>query len=275
VAISAGLRWRFPPARAQIAKYWVKCSAEELAEIRLMTRKLIHKQDGMTPRNRLRLLQMDDPVNLRALLNFLRREMKAAVDLDDGSIRVALRAQKAVAVEILLMAPIRLANLATLEFDRTYIRNRRDGSRQAHLMFESSEVKNSISLKFDLPEQTVELIDLYVHRFHRRLFGSNRFLFPGRKGNSKASCMLSDQISKRLFEVLGLRIHVHLFRPLAAKIYLDRHPNGFELVRQLLGHKSIETTMRFYAQFNRSDAARYYDRVVLGLRDEVRPEDLR
>ena len=36
-----------------------------------------------------------------------------------------------------------------------------------------------------------------------------------------------------------------------------------------------ETTMRFYAQFNRSDAARHYDRVVLGLRDEVRPEDLR
>jgi len=253
----------------QIAKYWAKCSDEELAEIRLMTRKLIRKQDGMTSRNRLRLQQMDDPVNLRALLEFPRREMKAAVDQDDGSIRVALRAQKAAAVEILLMAPIRLANLATLEFDRTYIRNRRDGSRQAYLMLEPGEVKNSISLKFDLPEQTVEIIDQYVHRFHRRLFGSNRFLFPGRKGSSKASCMLSDQISKRLFEVLGLRIHVHLFRHLAAKIYLDRHPGAFEFVRQLLGHKSIDTTMRFYAEFNRSAAARRYDDVVLGLRDDM------
>jgi integrase len=259
----------------QIGKYWVKSSDEELAEIRSMTRKLILKQDGMTPRNRLRLQQMVDPVNLRALLEFPLREMKAAIDQDDGSRRVALMAQMAVAVEILLMAPIRRANLATLEVDRSYIRNRRDGSRQAYLMLEPSEVKNSVPLKFDLPEQTVELIDVYFHRYHRRLFGSNPCLFPGRKGSSKGSSILSDQISKRLFDVLGLRIHVHLFRHLAAKIYLDRHPAAFEFVRQLLGHKSIETTMRFYAEFNRSAAARRYDEVVLGLRDEMGQGGLR
>ena len=157
------------------------------------------------------------------------------------------------------MVPIRLANLATLEFDRTYIRNRRDGSRQAYLMLEPGEVKNSISLKFDLPEQTVEIIDHTSINSTANSFGSNASCSHGRKGSSKASCMLSDQISKRLFEVLGLRIHVHLFRHLAAKIYLDRHPGAFEFVRQLLGHKSIETTMRFYAEFNRSDAARRYD----------------
>jgi integrase len=191
--------------------------------------------------------------------------MESAIKHDDGSVRAALRAQLAVAVEILLMAPIRLSNLASLEIGRSYIRSRRNGSYKAHIVFEAEEVKNSMPLKFDLPEESVRLIDLYLVRFHRRTVRSSAFLFPGRSG-SKDTASLSAQVSTRLFKVLGLRINVHLFRHMAAKIYLDRHPHAFEFVRQLLGHKNIQTTMKFYAQFSRTSAAQHYDNVVLGLR---------
>ena len=61
------------------------------------------------------------------------------------------------------------------------------------------------------------------YRFHRRIAGSSPFLFAGRNSH-KAPNHLTMQISSRLFKVLGLRIHVHLFRHIAAKLYLDTHP---------------------------------------------------
>jgi integrase len=44
----------------------------------------------------------------------------------------------------------------------------------------------------------------------------------------------------------GLRITVHQFRHAAAAIYLKDHPGNYETVRQLLGHRDIQTTIRFY-----------------------------
>ena len=49
-----------------------------------------------------------------------------------------------------------------------------------------------------------------------------------------------------------------------AKLYLDRHPDAFETVQRLLGHKSRETTMRFYRELDAILAGKrsprpYYD----------------
>jgi integrase len=50
----------------------------------------------------------------------------------------------------------------------------------------------------------------------------------------------------------------HQFRHLAAKLYLDQHPDGFETVRRLLGHKSIEITMRYYRELESVLAGKRY-----------------
>ena len=156
----------------QIAKYWAKLSTPEMAQVTSMTRKLIRPRAGMTEVNRQRLLQIDDPVNRQALVNFPLMEMQRAMREDDGTKRPALRAQMAVAVEILLMAPIRLSNLTSLEIGRTLIRSKRPGSRKITILLESDEVKNSMPLKFELPEPSVQLdrcLSLPVPPPHRRL----------------------------------------------------------------------------------------------------------
>ena len=45
-------------------------------------------------------------------------------------------------------------------------------------------------------------------------------------------------------------------------IYLRRHPHGHEVVRAMLGHRDIRTTMAFYAGLEGSEAARVYDGVL-------------
>jgi hypothetical protein len=58
-----------------------------------------------------------------------------------------------------------------------------------------------------------------------------------------------------------------------AKIFLDRNPGQYEVVRLLLGHKSVQTTIAFYAGAETASAARHYVRTIVDIRQgKPRPE---
>jgi site-specific recombinase XerD len=118
------------------------------------------------------------------------------------------------------------------------------------------------------------LIDEYVHEFRPVLLrGTNAsWLFPGVDGKPKSANFFSEQITKRIQKLTGLRITVHQFRHAAAAIYLRSHPGEYETVRRLLGHSSIQTTINFYCALQTIEATRQFAGVV---RDQLtfKPED--
>ena len=58
-------------------------------------------------------------------------------------------------------------------------------------------------------------------------------------------------------------MNVHLFRHLAAKLYLDKHPGDYLTVSRLLGHKRIQTTIDFYTSFETVAAGRRFHETVM------------
>lgn len=57
-----------------------------------------------------------------------------------------------------------------------------------------------------------------------------------------------------------LRLDLHVMRHLAAKVILDQDPSAMSLVKEILAHKSIETTRAYYAEVCRLVAqARYLE----------------
>ena len=60
----------------------------------------------------------------------------------------------------------------------------------------------------------------------------------------------------------GIRITVHQYRHAAAAMFLKHRPGEYELVRQLLGHKSIETTKRFYLDLETTVSSEMYTQIV-------------
>ena len=64
----------------------------------------------------------------------------------------------------------------------------------------------------------------------------------------------------------GLEMPPHRFRHAIAKIFLDQNPGQYEVVRQFLGHKSIATTIRFYAGAETAAAARHLHTTILKIR---------
>jgi integrase len=61
---------------------------------------------------------------------------------------------------------------------------------------------------------------------------------------------------------VGLRITVHQFRHAAAAIYLKHRPGDYETVRRLLGHRDIQTTIRFYCGLETMQATQDFGKLI-------------
>jgi integrase len=178
-------------------------------------------------------------------------------------VKAAVMAQIATAIAILCFAPIRLGNLIQIRLEENLIK---PGSLDGPywLFFPHYDVKNRVQLNFKLVPQVCDIIDEYIHDFRPILLrGSNAaWLFPGETGGVKTSRTLSLQITDRIEKATGLRMTVHQFRHVAAAIYLKVHPGDYEIVRQLLGHRNIETTMNFYVGLDMIQASEIFSDIV-------------
>jgi len=255
-----------------VARHWVRADAEHLEKLGAMARKVTPRNAGMTQTNRDRLRPFDDPKHVGALLALPQRVVREVQRSDKGLQRDALLAQTALAVEILLMAPIRIANLANLSLDRHIVRSGSGKDAVVHLVLEPEEVKNDEPLEYPLPQETVALLDLYYERYRPRLAETpHAFLFPGRGAKAKNVGALGNQIRKLVKRRLGFAVNPHLFRHAGAKFYLDRHPGAYGLISRVLGHRSVDTTTRYYTGLESAAAVRQFNKVILGLRDDRGP----
>ena len=169
------------------------------------------------------------------------------------------------------MSPIRAKNLVNLNTDRHIQRSRSGQKGVVHLVIPADEVKNGEHLEFTLPTETVKLLDLYIRYYQPRLAASPcPWLFPGKGEKPKTRELLGDQVSKQVYKATGLHVNLHLFRHIAAKLYLDQNPGGYEVCRRILGHRSMDTTTRFYAGMETAAASRHFDEEILKLRRSLR-----
>ncbi len=70
-----------------------------------------------------------------------------------------------------------------------------------------------------------------------------------------------------------MKVNPHLYRHISAFFYLQAHPGDYETVRRLLGHRSVDTTMNFYAEFDGLAARRLYSQHILERKHQLEDED--
>jgi integrase len=223
---------------------------------------------GMSRKNRDRLRPLEDPKRVRTLIDLPHRLMDKA-RRGKPTRRSALVAQTAVAIEILLMAPIRLKNLLDLELERSLVA----AGPILHLVFEPHEVKNGDPIDLPLPRESTDLVKVYCKHYRGLLAAaSNSMLFPGENGGAKSRSAFRQQLGRAIFQNVGLRMNPHLFRHARAKLHLDRFPGEYGLVAAVLGHRSIDTTRKFYAGFENAAAMRHFDELILTLRRQPKEQ---
>jgi integrase len=249
-------------ALVRIAREWVKVDAGVLAELRRLAGKVPIQVSGLTEKNKRMLRQFDDLAVLQRLFNLPGRlwaEVKREVTPNASTLA---KAQTALAVAILSYIPLRLQNLTALAFDvHLFLR---EGSRSiSTLELSAGEVKNRTELAFDIPSHVAKMLIEYRNCIAPKVIGRRpERLFVNADGTPKSQGRVAGLITTYLRKRAGIVLSAHQFRHLSAKILLDAEPGSFETVRQLLGHKSLNTTVRFYAGIDSRRAARHHQRLV-------------
>jgi len=223
-----------------------------------------HRREGLTPKN-LRLIRqvLTDGVwnEVVSLPNVLMQQ--ARLSKDHAPIKAAVSAQLAVAVAILTFAPVRLSNLVSIELGQNLIKP--GGLNSPYwLAFPHYDVKNRVDLNFKFDQPLTDLIDEYIHEFRPPLLrGANAsWLFPGEGSKPKNKLLFGTQITRRIQKAVGLRVTPHQFRHAAAAIYLKNHPGDYETVRRVLGHRDIQTTIRFYCGLETMQATEVFGKLI-------------
>lgn len=224
----------------------------------------------MCPKARQRLQQFNDRHNLAQVYLFAERVMAEVERIDRPKRADALRVQTAIAIEILLHCALRIGNLAGLRIGHELDLD--DGATcPIRIAIPGRQVKNGEPLDHEVPPEAARLGRRYVRRYRPLLVANpGSALFPNRSGGTKRADDFSRQIKATLWRECGVVVHSHLFRHLGATQHLRRNPGAYETVSRVLGHRSRDTTYRYYTSEETRSAVARFDQEVLGLQEGLR-----
>lgn len=256
-----------------IARHWVKADPATVSALKQMLRRLTPAEQGpgMTERNRARLRPFNDPAVLGRVLALPGTLRDEVLRRGAPSVSLARQLQTAVALDLLIMIPLRMKNLRSLRLGVHLLRN---GNGDMTLALPAEELKNRSVYEVPVPRETVRLIDLYVDRYRPLLAAAGSdFLFPGGEDGrgAKSAEGLRTQIQRCLRVRCGIEMHPHLFRHLAAKVLLDHDPGAYGQVQRILGHKTLNTTVKFYAGMEQAAAVASFNAIIENKRQSAMP----
>lgn len=177
-----------------------------------------------------------------------REESVRTGDLYDSGL--ACRVMQIIAHDLLLARAPRSSNVIYAKLE--WIRWR---GNCATLVIPAPKVKmrrnNDPDLVIPLSQEASETLRVYLDFIRTKALRpgdeGNSFLFPSPIKSGEPYISLLNALCRRVHSYVGTPLNPHLYRHLIGWIWLRKDPAALPQVQRLLGHKSIETTMRYYA----------------------------
>lgn len=280
---------------ATMAKDFVQRPPDDLEKIKKIKGKYGRKRKGISLKNK------------RILRKFSDERIQALIDMPDAMIRdvnreverrrEAIRKAKGVLprpvdvfdvsliknVMLVLSAHIMLAraprkeNLSGMKLE--WIRWREGlATVEVPAEFVKSREEQDGPLHIPLNAQASRLLDQYLKALRPKVLHpddrQNPFLFPspphaGKQRIGASYETMPDRLVDQVHERVGVRINPHLWRHLLGWIWLKEDPDKLPAVQKLLGHKSIQTTIDYYADIDESVVLTKWQEFLDGKRKKV------
>ena len=254
----------------EIARDWVRVGDQHVRELKGIYRRVRPIERALSEKSVSALRQFTSDDNLRLILGLPDRLMQEARRGDHGRYKATVAAQMAVAIEILLSAPMYPRDVVGLQIHRNlkYL----DGpGGNLYIVIPTEQSAKGRELTFVLNQHGTDLIREYLWEFlPRATDGGVPWLFPGRAGRHKNVAYFRIHITDTIYAHTGLKLSPFQFRHLAAMIILDRDPYAHEVVRQLLGHARLQNTLSIYDVLDTQNAIARFDKLLAGSRPGTR-----
>lgn len=180
---------------------------------------------------------------LEAVLPYLDRLQSQPCD--NNVIRASWH-RNGLALALLACRPIRLKNLTGLTLGTNLVRS--GGVRYCH--FDAADTKERRPLSFPLPAVLDRHIEthLAVHRLRLLRGNTSDRLWISIRGRPASAQSIYEGICRLTTTLFGRPINPHLLRDCVASAIATRDPEHILIAARILGHASIQTTMRNYDQ---------------------------
>lgn len=255
------------------AKQGARLSQKDREQVERDYRRLCARIVPHRPRTDELLTQFDSALTRRRFLAYPSRKIAAVLRNDPGGAMAALEVQWAVMTELWLFVPVRLINFANMRLDQHLFWPNGDLLGPLRVRFDGSEIKNREDQDFEIPAEVAEHVRLYVDEFRPRLVeGVDPWLWPGRGGRHKHVVTLRYQFCRAVRTETGIEVTPHLIRKIGPRLFLEIHPEMREIIRHVLGHRSMRSTS-LYTGAERRAALRVYTAEILHQRHDALARD--
>jgi len=196
----------------------------------------------------------------------------ASLDDKDMTRGSAILAMRATAIAILLSCPIRIKNLTALELGTHIQAVQIDGKKRFRLQLKASEVKNHVVIEAVLAAHVSGILDTYLTKYRKLISPApTSVLFPTAAGGFRAPGGFGPDLTKTIYQVTGIHLTPHTFRHFAAFLHLRERPGEYVKVQKALGHKQLDTTIKFYAPLTSASALEEYGSLLDNLLEKRKP----
>jgi integrase len=248
----------------KIARDYVVRSDDDLKKIDALVETYDRPYEGISPRNKAKLKQFDD-VRIQRLIDMTDLvvadvNVKVAFprSADSGiSPEAARDIMAALAHAILMEKAPRSANVTGARLEWVGFVND-----NATITVPAAQVKmrdpREGPLVIPLSPHASALLRTYLDKVRPTCLASgderNPYLFPSQdlsgKSNGKPYTGILSRVVRLVHRHVGVQINPHLYRHLIGWIWLRESLDNLPKVQKLLGHKSIKTTITYYAEID-------------------------
>ncbi len=221
------------------------------------------RRGEMGPKARGCLQQLVDQRHRARLLHLPAHLARETAAPDMTAVEAARRMRSALLIDLMITCPLRIGDVLGLRADAHFVHL--DGNRRtpSHLVVPEGSSKTGEPISWPLAASTRQLLGVWLTRYRDALASPGcGFLFPGADDQPMSIGGLRSSFQNTIEQRLGLDVYPHALRHFAAYLFLQSHPGQYEVVRRILGHRSVETTVRFYCGLETDAAARAFDGAI-------------
>ncbi|OYV61964.1 MAG: hypothetical protein B7X01_01835 [Acidiphilium sp. 21-62-4] len=237
-------------------------SDSDLAQVRKLAARVPKARHGFPKKTRERLAAFDDERVLRDFYKLPQVLWREAMEFaKTGKVRQArAKAKYGIALGLLLIKPLRVGELASLEFRGDF---RRD--REGHivgLLVPGERTKTGVPIEAVFDATFGRRIAEYFERFLQPVEHATIFMFPNQNADHVTGAALSQGLAREVRLHLGITFNTHIVRALIATIILDADPNAIAVAQRMLEHTHVDTTTRHYGMLRGRGAQRQYENIL-------------
>lgn len=168
---------------------------------------------------------------------------------------------------LLISCPVRVRALAAMTVTGHVIRHRDE----IVLHFVPEDMKDKKARQFRVPDDLVEPLTLYIEVLRPMLLNGKETdaLWISRNGKPMTPDDLTKELHRTTKRLLGIGMHAHAFRHVAATTIAEVAPEQANIIRDILGHATIEMSVKHYNLAEGSRRCNELQSIVGNLRSQA------